>query len=79
MTTTNLTISIVEKRILKPAEAAKYCDMSFQNFKSNCPVQPLHIPPNQHKYDRNDLDRWIEDLKGDARNASISEILELLK
>ena len=79
MTTSNINISIGGKRMLKPAEAANYCGMSVKSFKSNCPVQPFHIPPNQRKYDRFDLDRWIEDLKEQTKSTSISDILKRLK
>ncbi|AWN43128.1 hypothetical protein DK389_24850 [Methylobacterium durans] len=51
-------------RLLTPAEAASYCRLSRPMFDRLCRVQPITFDgANVRRFDRLDLDRWIEALK----------------
>ena len=78
MSTTNLNISVIEKRMMNATEAAHYCGLAVKHFKSLCPVQPVLIPPKYKQYDRTDLDKWLDDLKTGNELASRNDILERL-
>lgn len=78
MATTNLNISLVEKRMMNTTEAAHYCGLAVKHFKSFCPVQPVLIPPKFNQYDRHDLDKWLDDLKAGSSISSRDEILDRL-
>lgn len=41
MATTNLNISVIEKRMLRETEAASYAGLPVRHFKAACPVQPI--------------------------------------
>ena len=40
MATTNLNISVIDKRMLKQSEAASYAGLPVKHFKTACPVRP---------------------------------------
>jgi hypothetical protein len=56
-------------RMLTKREAAFYCRQAFKTFAVVCPVTPVVMPDGQQLYDVQDLDRWIDGLKGDAGDA----------
>lgn len=78
MPTTNLNITVVEKRMMSASEAAHYCGLTVKHFKSLCPVQPVLIPPKYKQYDRCDLDKWLDDLKSGSDSLLQSQIVERL-
>ena len=43
MSTTNLNISVIEKRMFKETEAASYAGLPVKHFKITCPVQPIQL------------------------------------
>ena len=70
MATANLNISVTEKRMMSEAEAASYCGLLAKHFKVCCNVQPLNLGGKVLRYDKRDLDRWIDSEKtGDADNS----------
>ncbi|MDP1578350.1 MAG: hypothetical protein Q8L76_16610 [Cypionkella sp.] len=70
MATANLNISVTEKRMMNEAEAASYCGLLAKHFKVCCNVQPLNLGGKVLRYDKRDLDRWIDSEKtGDADNS----------
>ena len=75
------TISIT--RLLNKKDAAAYCSMSAPTFGKVCPVQPLILTAggaSVRRYDKLDIDRWINSLNGlnDNSRRSKDEILNSL-
>ena len=70
-------------RLLKKKDAAAYCSMSAPTFDKICPVQPLILTAGGspiRRYDKVDIDRWINSLNGlnDNSRRSKDEILNSL-
>jgi hypothetical protein len=78
MSSTSLSISVVEKRMMSATEAAHYCGQAVKHFKSFCPVRPVIIPPRYRQYDRRDLDKWLDNLKAGTELTTQAEILDRL-
>ena len=74
----NLNITVVDKRMLRPAEAASYCGLAAKHFKAICPVAPVELRPGDVLYDKRDLDRWIDTAKSGAHEAEHESILRRL-
>lgn len=75
MPTANLNISVIEKRMLKQAEAADYTGVPAKHFKATCPVQPVELRPGTALWDKRDLDKWIDAIKEGAEMATQDVIL----
>lgn len=71
----NLNISVVEKRMLRPAEAADYAGLAAKHFKAVCPVQPVELRQGVLLYDKRDLDQWIDNVKLGNETTSRDDIL----
>lgn len=78
MGSANLNITVTEKRILRKAEAADYVGMTAKHFAADCPVQPLELRPGDLRWDKRDLDRWIDGMKDDAGVIGQKAILDRL-
>lgn len=74
----NLSISVVEKRMLRKSEAAEYTGIPAKYFCQTCPCQPLEIRPGSVLWDKRDLDSWIDTMKEDAELTSQDAILSKL-
>ncbi|RYH02855.1 hypothetical protein EU805_09065 [Salipiger sp. IMCC34102] len=61
--------------MLSLTEAAAYTGLPQKHFKATCPVQPLEIRPGARSWDKRDLDRWIDDMKGGAEMTTRDAIL----
>lgn len=64
-----MTPSAIAPRLLKCAQAAEYCGLSEEKFKGlyDGPVVDTAGPEGgarMRRYDRHDLDQWIDRLKG---------------
>jgi hypothetical protein len=58
----------IEPRLMTRAEAAAYCGFSPSVFERECPVVPMSFGDRRlERYDRFDLDHWIEDRKMPAK------------
>ena len=79
MVTTNLSISVVEKRMMNASEAARYCGVALKSFKHVCPVQPVFVPPKNKNYDKVELDKWLDDLKAGSVQFSLNQIVDLIE
>jgi len=75
MANANLNISVIEKRMLKQAEAADYTGLPVKHFKATCPVQPVEMRPGTVLWDKRDLDKWIDAMKEGAEMATQDAIL----
>lgn len=51
-----------EPRMLTQAQAAAYCGICAEVFKKACPVIPIKMLNRIPRYDRHDLDRWLDSL-----------------
>jgi len=51
-----------EPRLLTQGQAAAYCGVCAEVFKKACPVKPLNLLDRVPRYDRHELDRWIDSL-----------------
>ncbi len=60
MATASLNISITEKRMMDLSEASNYCGLPARHFKTVCPVQPIDLGEKWPRYDKRDLDQWID-------------------
>jgi len=78
MSSANLNISVVEKRMLRQSEAASYTGLSLNLFKGNCPVQPVQMRPGTVLWDKKDLDAWIDAMKEGAELTAQDAILDKL-
>ena len=75
MANANLNISVIEKRMLKQAEAADYTGLPVKHFEATCPVQPVEMRPGTVLWDKRDLDKWIDAMKERAEMATQDAIL----
>lgn len=78
MATTNLNISVVEKRMLRAAEAAHYTGFAASQFKRECPVVPLSLANGSLLWDKRDLDVWLDGLKAGIESQSRDTIVARL-
>ncbi len=60
----------IEPRLLPKSQAAAYCGMSIPTFDRICPVNPVDLELRGFRYDRRELDRWIDGLHGAASSAT---------
>lgn len=52
---------------MNEAEASSYFGLPAKHFKVACPVRPVNLGGKGLRYDRRDLDQWIDAEKtGDA-------------
>lgn len=78
MGTTNLNISVIDKRMLKQSEAASYTGLPIKHFKAACPVRPVELKQGTLLWDRRDIDLWIDDVKSGAVTDTRETILNRL-
>ena len=75
MATTNLNISVIDKRMMKQSEAASYTGLPVKHFKAACPVRPVELKQGTLLWDRKDIDLWIDGVKSGAVTETRDEIL----
>lgn len=73
-----LSISVIERRMLKKSEAAEYVSMAEKHFQADCPVKPMELRPGEFRWDKRDLDRWIDAQKSGFVMSNDAAILERL-
>ena len=78
MGTTNLNISVIDKRMLKQSEAASYTGLANKHFKASCPVRPMELARGMLLWDRRDIDQWIDTMKADQVEMTRDDILDRL-
>ena len=61
--------------MLSALEAANYCGMAAKHFKALCPVNPIELRPGEIRWDKRDLDSWIDGCKQGAEETSREAIL----
>ena len=65
-------------RMLKKADAARYCGLDVNAFARECPVAPVCFGEKTYRYDRKALDQWLDGLGNDLQHKSDEEWLGLL-
>lgn len=66
-------------RLLTKAQAAHYCSLRDKKFDAHCPVRPIRMANGELRWDVQDLDRWIDNLKdGTAAGCDADRIVERL-
>lgn len=75
MASAMLNLSIIEKRMLRAAEAAAYSGLPVKHFEQVCTVQPVELRPGTRLYDRRDLDQWIDGIKDGTAAVTRDDIL----
>ena len=73
----------INSRLLTRQDAAAYCAVSVATFDSICPIVPFAMVKGRarlHRFDKRDIDLWIEQLKGlnDNLKRSTNSILDRL-
>lgn len=56
----------VPARLLNRRDAAAYCGLPVRNFAKNIRIRPIRLGPHE-LWDRAELDRWIDAMKGGER------------
>lgn len=74
-----LNIEVIDRRLIKKSEAARYCGLACSSFEDNCPVQPIEIRPGMRLWDKRDLDKWIDALKGGGEMMTQEAIISRLE
>jgi hypothetical protein len=64
MATATLNLRVQHSRLMTKAEAAHYFGIAVKRFEAMCPVRPVRLADRIERYDVQDLDLWIENLKG---------------
>ncbi|UTS79094.1 hypothetical protein OL67_000139 [Phaeobacter piscinae] len=75
MPTTNLNISVTDKRVLRQSEAASYSGLAVKHFKTVCPVPPFELKKGELRWDKRDLDKWIDSAKSGIEAQTQQDIL----
>ena len=78
MASASLNISVTEKRMMNDAEAASYCGLPAKHFKAVCPVQPVKLGGAVLRFDKRDLDQWIDGEKSGSTETNRDSILARL-
>ncbi len=61
MSSANLNIIAVQRRMLSQSEAAMYCGLPAKKFTVICSVSPTEIG-GKRLFDKKRLDRWLDEL-----------------
>jgi hypothetical protein len=70
-------LSVVEKRMMNSTEAAGYCGLPVNRFKTACPA-PMVSLGGRLVYDKRDLDQWIDTEKSGRAAMTNESILARL-
>ena len=54
------------QRMLKLKEAAAYCGLPMSRFRALCLVQPVLFAERIERWDRHDLDSWLDSFRSGA-------------
>jgi len=77
MASATLQLNVIPKRMLTKAEAAHHCGRPIKRFEIECPVAAVRFPNGDRRFDVQDLDRWLDQLKGgtlDEADAAIERL-----
>jgi len=63
-------------RLLTTAQAASYLGMSVRKFQDVRPALPVPMPGRMRRYDRLDLDGWVETQKRAGEGAQLEQMAD---
>lgn len=69
MSSAQVNLTIVPKRMLNKHEAATHCGRSLKRFEVECPVSPVRFPNGDLRFDVKDLDLWLDQFKENAQDS----------
>jgi hypothetical protein len=69
MASATLQINVIPKRMLSKWEAAHHCGRSVKRFEIECPCRPVEFPNGDKRFDIQDLDGWLNNLKAGSGDA----------
>lgn len=72
-----LNIRVVQPRMMSIRQAADYVGVPLRRFQRICTVRPIALPESEERYDVQDLDRWLDQIKAGSAESD-GEILERL-
>jgi hypothetical protein len=78
MASATLQINVIPKRMLTKPEAAHHCGRSQSRFVIECPVTPVKFGNGDLRYDVQDLDRWLDNLKAGTGGGEADAIVARL-
>ena len=78
MTSAVVQFNIVPKRMLTKSEAAHHCGRSIKRFVAECPVRPTKFPNGDLRWDVQDLDAWLDNLKAGSVDSDAETIIARL-
>ncbi len=61
-------MTVLSQRMLKLKETAAYCGLPMSRFRALCSVQPMVFTERLQRWDRHDLDSWIDSFKSGTFN-----------
>jgi hypothetical protein len=79
MGSARLNFTLIDKRMLDATEAADYCGMAAKHFKALCPVRPVALANRHERFDKRDLDQWIDNVKTGSADTSQAAIVGRLE
>jgi hypothetical protein len=65
-------------RLLTKKQAAAYCGVSVPTFNKSCPVSPSELYSGLKRYDRKQLDAWMDNLSQERGKSFFDCALEQL-
>ena len=68
MATATLNLRVSPRRMLSEREADEYVALPLAVFRSDCTVAAVLMPRGKRLFDMQDLDQWIDNLKGGVAN-----------
>lgn len=66
------------KRLFTLSEAASYLGMSVRKFQDVRPALPVPMPGRMLRFDRLDLDTWVERQKQEGGGAQVERLADEL-
>lgn len=77
MASATLNIRVAPRRMLTLREAADYCGLPIRRFPIDCHVKPVSMPSGGKVYDMQDLDAFLDALKGGEASGDDAIIAKL--
>lgn len=59
-------IKVIAPRMMSMTEAARYVGLPAKRFTGSCPVPPVALPGDLKRWDKQDLDQWLDVMKTGA-------------
>ena len=66
-----INLTVTSRRMLNRREAAAHCGRSLRRFELECPVSPVRFPNGDLLFDVQDLDQWLDRLKGATEDLAV--------